>query len=101
MKIDTDKLHNLTNFNNVNKGGKAIDADHLASTMKVKLTANPVKPEKTEIYNARDEEGIKTFTNEQGNKFTKYFETNETVLNQVKNWRQTLENHCDLSLKKI
>ena len=45
MVIDEDKKHILTNYEQVRKGGKAIDADHLTQYMDVNLKVIKEKPE--------------------------------------------------------
>ena len=61
MTVDEQRLHVLTNFNPVRKGGKAIESDHNTEILELDLSFNKKKPDRRQIFNFKNEECQKTF----------------------------------------
>ena len=103
MKIDSDKKYNLTNFKPVSKGRKAIDADHVPLILKIDLKISPSKPEKIEILNFKNLDGLKKFlsSTEENDDFSRCFSNGNKDLKQVSQWKQVYEKKCKQSFPKI
>ena len=56
MIIDEEKQYILTNYQNVNKGGKAVDSDHFTQFMDLDLQFESEKPHRVEIYSFKERE---------------------------------------------
>ena len=90
MVIDEAKRYILTNYQNVKKGGEAVDSDHFTQYMDIDLQFESEKPRRIEIYNFKEREAqLKCFTDE------------NPLLQQVENWRVVLEKFCKKSFRKI
>ena len=95
MIIDEEKQYILTNYQNVNKGGKAVDSDHFTQFMDLDLQFESEKPQRVEIYNFKEK--LTSETDELSNCFA----DETSLLQQVKSWRGKLENFCKKSFTKI
>ena len=93
----------VTNFKTVKKGGRAIDTDHMTTTLKLDLKVNPVKPSKILIYNFRNQKGQEIFKDSTTNTkdFTRCFMSDEPVDAQAEKWIKVLFAHCAKSFPKI
>ena len=103
MVIDENKEFVLTNYRQGGKTGKAVDTDHFTEYLDLDIRIEPVKPERVEIFNFREEESkskFKTLTSETDD-FTQCFENDEPLLNQIEQWEQVLKMYCCQSFKKI
>ena len=54
MVIDEDKRYILTNYEKVRKGGRTSDSDHNTQFMDLDLKIESVKPERTEMFNFKN-----------------------------------------------
>ena len=103
MKIDEEKEYVLTNYTRVKFDGKAIDSDHNTQYMDLNLELEDLKPTRKEIFNFKNEQGLKIFKHltSESNKFTKCFKTNAPFQVQIENWREALRSACIKSFPKI
>ena len=103
MVIDDKKQHILTNFQSVKNGGKATDSDHFTQFMDLNLELLREKPVRNEMFNFKDVNSQKMFTNLTSNttKFTSCFEGQSSLEEKVQNWRDVLKTVCKQSFKKI
>ena len=103
MEIDNDRKYMLTNFKKVRKGGRAIDTDHMTTTLKLNLIVTPSKPSKIEIFNFKNKQGQETFKDSTTNTtdFSRCFMSNEPVDVQAEKWIKVLFTHCAKSFPKI
>ena len=103
MVIDESKTHILTNYQNVRKGGKAVDSDHNTQYMDLDLKIESVKPERTEMFNFKNKEGQKLFKEitTKTDEFSKCFENNAPLSEQIVNWQKLLKSACSKAFKKI
>ena len=54
MVIDEQRLHVLTNFNPIRKGGKVIESDHNTEILEMDLQFDKRKPDRREIFNFKN-----------------------------------------------
>ena len=103
MVIDEEKKYILTNYEQVRKGGKAADTDHATEFIDLDLKVITEKPIRREIWNMKNQESQNIFKKQtsQTEDFTKCFENNLPLMEQIKNWRFVLKSHCDRAFKKI
>ena len=103
MVIDEGKKHVLTNFEQVRKGGEAIDTDHYTQFMDLELDIESEKPERVEIYNFKKEEGQKRFKQltSETSAFSDCFRNEDPLCDQVENWHKILKSVCNESFSKI
>lgn len=103
MEIDSNRKHTLTNFRKVKKGGKAVNTDHLTTTLKLSLNVVHEKPAKVEMFNFRDKVGqakFKTNTTET-TEFSKCFMSSKSVPLQAQDWINVLVAQCNKAFPKI
>ena len=77
MVIDERKNYILTNYQNVKRGGEAVDSDHYTQYMDLDLKFESEKPVRDEMYNFKNKVGqekFKKITSETNN-FSKCFES--------------------------
>ena len=103
MVIDEGKKHVLTNFEQVRKGGEAIDSDHHTQYMDLELEIESEKPERVEIYNFKKEEGQQKFKQltSETSAFSDCFKTEAPLGDQVENWHIILKSVCSDAFSKI
>lgn len=103
MVIDEEKEYILTNYKPAKKGEKAKDTDHYTQYMDINLKINPAKPVRKEIFNFKCKESQETFKKITSitNEFSKCFEDNTPLIDQVENWRKILLSKCKTAFKKI
>ena len=103
MVIDEDKRYILTNYQAVRQKGKAIDSDHNTQYVDFDLRIESIKPERQEIFDFKNEEGQKTFKRltSETNEFSKCFETDAPLLEQIEKWQKVLKSSFRKSFKKI
>ena len=103
MIIDEGRNYILTNYQNVRRGGEAVDSDHFTQVLDLDLDFVSEKPSRVEIYNFKDEEGQQKFhkLTSDTSDFSKCFTDQVPLMSQVENWRKTLEKYCKQSFKKI
>ena len=103
MVIDEKKEYVLTNYKPAKKGEKAKDSDHFTQFMDLSLKLTPLKPIRKEIFNFQNEESLSTFKSitSDTNKFSKCFEDDQPLAQQIDNWRKSLKLHCNIAFKKI
>ena len=103
MVIYEEKDFILTNYQNVQKRGKAVDSDHFTQFMDLDLKFETEKPQRVEILNFKDKEGqikFRKLTSET-DAFSKCFMSDEPLLIQIRKWRNTLDTFWRKSFKKI
>ena len=103
MVIDEEKKHILTNYKTAKKGIKATDSDHFTEYMDINLEIIPMKPERKEIFNFKNEASLAKFKEITSNtsQFTECFENSLPLSEKVLNWRRVLKSHCQTAFKKI
>ena len=103
MVIDEDRKFILTNYEQVQKGGKAADTDHMTEYMDLDLKVETEKPERRELWNFKNKEAQKVFKDETTNtsEFSECFKSKLPVLEQIKNWRIVFSKHCRTAFKKV
>ena len=103
MVIDESKKFVLTNYRNVTKTGKAVDTDHFTEYLDLDIKVEPEKPERVEIFNFRDEESKTKFrkSTSETEDFTKCFQSETPLLNQIEHWQQVLQMYVSQSFEKI
>ena len=103
MEIDEDKKYILTNYEQVRKGGKASDTDHATQIMDVSLKIINEKPKRREMFNFQNKEGQQVFKNETTftNDFTDCFKSELPLIEQIRYWRQKLNEYFGRAFKKI
>ena len=103
MVVDEEKKFILTNYEQVRKGGKAADTDHATEFIDLDLKVITEKPIRREIWNMKNQESQNIFKKQtsQTVDFTKCFEDNLPLMEQIKNWRFVLKSHCYRAFKKI
>ena len=103
MVIDEEKQFILTNYKPARKGSKAKDSDHFTEYLDIDLKVNPAKPVRKEIYNFKCKESQDTFKDITSNteEFSKCFENNLSLLDQINNLRKVLKFKCQKVFKKI
>ena len=103
MIIDEEKRYILTNYQNVKKGGEAVDSDHFTQYLDIDLQFESEKPQRVEIYNFKEREAqikFRKLTSET-DEFSKCFTDETPLLQQVNNWRGILEKYFKKSFSKI
>ena len=103
MVIDEEKKFILTNYKQYAKTNKAIDSDHMTVFMDLDIDIDPVKQERVEMYNFKEEASkniFKKLTTET-DVFTECFNNNIPLLEQIENWTMLLNKFCSKSFKKI
>ena len=103
MVIDETKNHILTNYHPAKTSGKAVDSDHMTEYMDVNLKFSKVRPERQEMFNFKDKEGLNKFKilTSETREFSECFNKNAPLTTQVENWRKVLGLKCKKSFKKI
>ena len=103
MVIDEEKRYILTNYQNVKRGGEAVDSDHFTQYMDLDLQFESEKPQREEIYNFKEREAQLKFMKltSETKEFSKCFADETPLLQQVEKWREKLENVCKKSFSKI
>ena len=103
MVIDEDRKFILTNYEQVQRGGKAADTDHLNEYLDLDLKIETEKPDRREIWNFKNKEAQKVFKTETTNtsEFYECFQSKLPVLEQINNWRSIFSKHCRNAFKKV
>ena len=103
MVVDEEKKYILTNYEQVRKGGKAADTDHATEFIDLDLRVITELPVRREIWNMKNLKSQGKFRKQTSDtdEFSKCFENNLPLMEQIKNWRNVLKSHCDQAFKKI
>ena len=103
MVIDERKNYNLINYQNVRRGGVAVDSDHYTQYMNLDLKFESETQVRVEMYNFKNKLGQEKFKKimSETNNFSKCFESDAPVLLQIENWRNNLDICVKKSFKKI
>ena len=103
MVVDVSNNYILTNYQQVKRGGKAVDSDHATEYMDMDIEIESEKPERIEMYNFKNTEAQMKFLEltSETNEFTKCFENKMHVSKQVDKWLEMLNSFCSKSFKKI
>ena len=103
MVIDEEKKFVLNNYEQVRKGGIAVDSDHHIQIMDLELEIKSEKPERIEIFNFKNEEGQQKFNQltSETSAFSDCFKNDAPLSTQIKNWHELLKSVCSDSFKKI
>ena len=103
MVIDEKKEYILTNYKPAKNGEKAKDSDHFTQYLDINLKIIPSKPVRKEIFNFNCKESQETFKTitSNSNDFSKCFDNNNPLLEQIDEWRQVLMSKCKTAFKKI
>ena len=103
MVIDEGKKHVLTNFEQVRKGGEAIDSDHNTQFMELELEIESEKSERIEVYNFKNEAGQKKFKKltSETSAFSECFKNEASLCDQVENCHKMLKAVCSEAFSKI
>ena len=99
MVIDVDRNHILTNYQQARLGGKAIDTDHATEYMDLDIKVETEKPERIEIYNFKDKDCQRKFREltSETDLFSKCFEDDTSLIEQVEKWQGILQLFCKKS----
>ena len=103
MVIDEEKKYILTNYKTAKKNGKAVDSDHFSEYLDVNLKMINEKPVRRVLFNFKDKKSqseFKKITTET-KEFTRCFENNFSILQQIELWRTVLQRFCSRVFKKI
>ena len=95
MVIDEEKKYILTNYQQVQKGGKAANSDHLTQYIDMDLKVIFEKTKRCEIWNLKnkkDQNKFKLSTSET-DEFSMCFDDNLPLMKQIKNWQTVLKCH--------
>ena len=67
------------------------------------MTVSSEKPVRKEIWNFKDKESQNVFKiqTSETKEFSKCFENNLPLFEQIENWRKVLKTHCNQAFKKI
>ena len=86
MNVDEMKKNIPTNFTQVNKGGKAVDSDHVPIEIEIDIKIIPTRPTKENIFNFNNLRGRELFKNltTETHDFTQYLILWSHCLNNVK-----------------
>ena len=103
MNVDEMKKNIPTNFSQVNKGGKAVDSDHVPIEMEIDIKINPTRPTRENILNFNNLRGREVFKNltTETHDFTQIFNSMEPLLEQCKKWKVKLEAYCKRSFPRV
>ena len=103
MVIDEKKEYILTNYKPAKTGEKAKDSDHFTQYLDIDLKICPSKPVRKEFFNFNNKESQKTFKTitSNSNDFSKCFETQKPLLEQIDEWRMVLKSKCQDAFKKV
>ena len=103
MVIDEQKKYVLTNYGQVQRGGKATNSDHATEYIDIDLKVIVEKPKRNEIWNFKSKEGqekFKTLTSET-NDLSNCFKNNLPVQKQIENWRTVFQSNVSNAFQKI
>ena len=103
MYIDEENKYVLTNYKTAQLKGNAIDSDHKTEYMDLNIKIIHEKPIRREFFNFRDLKGQEVFKTQtsETQEFTRCFENELPVLEQIELWRKVLKKYCSKSFKKI
>ena len=103
MVIDENKKYILTNYEQARKNGKATDSDHFTQYMDLDFQIESIKPEREEILNFKNKNGQQLFQqmSSESNEFSRCFENDKPLQEQIINWKKVLKSVCNRSFKKI
>ena len=103
MVIDEKKEFILTNYQNVRRGGHAVDSDHFTQILDLDLDFVSEKPKRVEVFNFKDKEAQSIFQKltSETSEFSNCFSDKTPLLSQIEKWRRPLETFCKKSFKKI
>ena len=93
MVIDEDKKYVLTNYEQVRKGGAAVDSDHHTQFMDLNLEMENEKPDRVEIFNYKNKEALSKFKEltSETSAFTDCFKSDKPLIEQVEQWNNVLK----------
>ena len=103
MVIDEQKKYVLTNYGQVQRGGKATNSDHATEYIDIDLKVIVEKPKRNEIWNFKSKEGqekFKTLTSET-NDLSNCFKNNLPVQKQIENWWTVFQSNVSNAFQKI
>ena len=85
------------------KKGKVVESDHNSLKLEFSLKYLPIKPERTELFNFKNDECQQDFKikNNKSTKLTKAFENNKPFMEQFNMFRKKLESAFHQSFGKI
>ena len=103
MVIDEEGKHILTNYQQVQNGGKAANSDHATQYIDIDLKVITEKPKRNEIWNFKCKDSQSNFKNStsETDDFSACFNNNLPMIKQIENWRKVLKLHINQSFKKI
>ena len=103
MKIDEQRLHVLTNFNPIRRGGRAIESDHNTEILELNLQFDRKKTDRRELFNFRNGECQEAFfkVTSETTKLSECFSNNLAFPDQAKKWNKELNNIFHLSFRKV
>ena len=103
MMIDEKKKFILTNYKQYAKTSKAVDSDHMTEFMDLDIDIEPVKQERVEMFNFKEEASKNVFKKltTETKEFTECFNNKIPLLEQIENWTKLLNKFCYKSFKKV
>ena len=93
MIIDEKKKFVLTNYKQYAKTSKAVDSDHMTEFMDLDIDIEPVKQERVEMFNFKEEASKNVFKKltTETEEFTQCFNNKTPLLEQIENWTKLLK----------
>ena len=103
MVIDEDRKFILTNYEQVQRGGKAADTDHFTEYLDLDLKIKTEKPDRRVLWNFKNKAAQKVFKIQTTNtfEFSECFNNDLHILDQINNWKKMFSKHCRKAFKKV
>ena len=103
MIVDVDKKYILTNYHNLQRGGKATNTDHVPVILYANLMFSAKKSERIELFDFKDENSQRRFykNTSETKEFTNCFKSKNSIKEQVGEWIKVLNKNCKNSFRKI
>ena len=103
MVIDEDKQYILTNYTQVQKGGRAVDSDHVPMEINLDLKLMPTRPTRITMFNFKNVQGRECFKDltTATTQFTDCFSSMQSLQLQCETWKRTVMSYCERSFPKI
>ena len=103
MSIDEKREYVLTNYNAIKSKGNVIESDHNNCELEINLFFSPLKQDREEIFEFRNQESQMLFKQLTSNtkEFSNCFNNNLDFEKQARNWRKLLDKYFHKSFKKV
>ena len=103
MVIDEQRVHILTNFNPIRRGGKAIESDHNTTVLELMCSFDRKKPERRELFNFKNKDCQESFLalTSSTTKLTECFLNDQPFNQQAQKWNKSLNDIFHQTFRKI